>query len=95
MRNNHSQTMPLKYYADKCNMSLSSFQHSFTKLMNMPPVKYLNKLRLDTATFLLSETNLSVMEISDNLGFSDSAYFSNLFKKTYGLSPMQYREKNR
>ena len=95
MHNNYSQTMPLKYYAEKCNMSLSSFQHTFTKFMNITPIQYLNKIKLETAMFLLRESDLTVNEISNNLGFSDSAYFSNLFKKKYGLSPTLYREKYR
>ncbi len=95
MHNNYSQTMPLKYYADKCNMSLSSFQHTFTKFMNTTPIQYLNKIKLETAMFLLRESDLTVTEISNNLGFSDSAYFSNLFKKKYGLNPTMYREKYR
>ena len=93
MHNNYAQTMSLNYYADLCNMSLSSFQHTFTKLMNTTPIKYLNKIKLDNSIFLLIESELTISEISDSLGFSEPSYFSNLFKKKYGMSPATYREK--
>jgi YesN/AraC family two-component response regulator len=38
-------------------------------------------------------TKLSVTEISYSVGFADSNYFSNIFKKSVGLSPLAYRKK--
>lgn len=95
MHNNYSQNFPLKYYADVCNMSLSSFQHAFSKIMHTTPVKYINKIKLQNSVFLLVESGYNITEISDVLGFSSPAYFSNLFKKYYGESPASYREKHK
>ena len=49
--------------------------------------------RLAAACMLLKHTNLSVREIASNVGYHDREnYFFTLFKKKYGLTPMQYRE---
>lgn len=93
MHSNYSQNTPLKHYADICNMSLSSFQHAFSKIMHTTPVKYITNIKLQNSVFLLTESGYNITEISDVLGFSSPAYFSNLFKKVYGVSPVIYREK--
>lgn len=53
----------------------------------------INEIRLQNAAFLLENTALSVTEISFQCGFSDSNYFSVIFKKKYSLSPLQYKKK--
>ena len=49
--------------------------------------------RIEDAKTLLENTKLSVTEISYSVGFADSNYFSNIFKKSVGLSPLAYRKK--
>lgn len=46
---------------------------------------------MDTAIFLLSDTNKSISEIAKELGFNDSHNFSRSYKKACGLSPSEYR----
>ena len=46
---------------------------------------------LQTARRLLDETDLPVAEVAARVGMVDVAYFSRLFKKKYGLSPLRYR----
>ena len=53
----------------------------------------LTELRIEDAKTLLENTKLSVTEISYSVGFADSNYFSNIFKKSVGLSPLAYRKK--
>ena len=52
---------------------------------------YIHTLRLQTARRLLDETDLPVAEVAARVGMVDVAYFSRLFKKKYGLSPLRYR----
>lgn len=44
------------------------------------------------AALLLTTTDMSIEEIIQKLGFSNKTYFFNLFKKTYGITPNDYRE---
>lgn len=53
-----------------------------------------NRRRLAVASMLLRYTNMSIKEISSNVGYEYENYFFTLFKKEYGMTPMQYREKN-
>jgi Response regulator containing CheY-like receiver domain and AraC-type DNA-binding domain len=48
-------------------------------------------LRLEKAKELLADSNLKIYVISEQAGFNDVKYFSKLFKKTCGLSPIDYR----
>lgn len=53
---------------------------------------YINKVRINKAKKLLKETGAMVYEIADQVGFSDSQYFSTVFKKIVGVSPKEYRD---
>lgn len=52
---------------------------------------YILKLKIDRASFLLLDTNLSIQEICSSLGFPDSHNFSRTFKQIVGMSPSEYR----
>ena len=52
---------------------------------------YLNTARIDRAKDLLLHSSLSLSEISEKTGFSNSSYFHKQFKKTTGLTPQQFR----
>ena len=91
MNNNYRQFMTLNEYAELCNMSISSFHHIFAKIMHTTPLQYLKNIKLRNSTFLLTESDYTVTEIAELLGFSSPAYFSNTFKQTYGVSPLDYR----
>ena len=53
-----------------------------------------NRRRLAVASMLLRYTNMPIKEIASNVGYEYENYFFTLFKKEYGTTPMQYREKN-
>jgi len=57
-------------------------------------IPLLTKVRLRIAGNMLRNTNCSVQEISDRIGFSDISHFGHLFKRSYGLSPSAYRNHN-
>lgn len=52
---------------------------------------YLTKVRLEQAKLLLAGTDKSISEISEATGFGEPAYFANVFKKTIGVSPTEFR----
>lgn len=57
--------------------------------------QYVSERNLTTAKQLLLSSEYSVGEISDMLGYCDDNYFSAVFKKQFGLSPMQFRMQNK
>jgi len=63
----------------------------FKRHMNMTPMRYLANLKMETATSLLLNSDLSVKEISWKLGFSSQYHFSRSFKGYSGCTPTEYR----
>jgi len=63
----------------------------FKKYTGMTVIKYINHLKMEKAEQLLRETDLSIKEIADMLGFSDCKYFMKIFKTYETLTPSTYR----
>lgn len=64
----------------------------FSKWLGLSPARYLASLRIDRAAELLSTTNAPVLEICDSVGFHNESYFYRLFRKTKGMSPLDWRQ---
>ncbi len=63
----------------------------FKQSTGYPIVQYANKVRIDHAKELIQATDLSIGEIGYLTGLNDPYYFSKVFKKHVGLSPLQYQ----
>lgn len=90
MQINFDKNHKIEYYANLCDISLSSFQHIFTKITGITPQKYLTTIRMETAKKMLSSGNISIKDIAARVGYEDQLYFSRIFKKTVGVSPSEY-----
>ncbi|MBQ8339063.1 MAG: helix-turn-helix domain-containing protein [Clostridia bacterium] len=64
----------------------------FKKDMGRSIIDHLLEMRVAEAKALLLEGELSLREIADRVGFGDSNYFSRIFKKRTGYTPLQYRK---
>jgi len=64
----------------------------FKNVYGLSPRKYLSKLKLKEAESMLIKPQLSIQEISQRLGYNDSANFSRQFKRWKGISPINYRK---
>lgn len=92
MQNNHTEHLTIKDYATLCSMSESNFLKLFKKEKRISPQKYIANVKLNIAKELLTTTNLSITEISENIGFENPYHFSNFFKKNIGISPLNYKK---
>lgn len=95
IENNISYDVTVKELAKMCNMSESNFRRIFVKYSGVSPTEYKNILRIAKAKELLRNTNISISEISVQLGFYDSSYFTKVFYKRCGLKPGEYRKRYR
>ncbi len=77
--------------AAKMSLGRSQFYRKIKALTNYSPVELLRKMRLTRARDLLSATNKSVSEIAYEVGFSAPAYFTRVFRETFGESPSELR----
>ena len=66
----------------------------FAKYFGVSPLGYITNLRLQKAQTLLLQTNHKINEIALSVGFNDPLYFSNVFRKTFSISPREFRNQN-
>lgn len=85
----------ISYIAGLCNMSEAYFRRIFFKSFGISPVKYVNNLKIDRAKELISSGTCSISEAAAESGFHDDSYFSRKFKEITGISPSEYKEKNK
>lgn len=92
MENNLDKSIKIDDLASIVYMQSTYFIRKFKKEFGVPPLAYFSQLKIYKAMELLAATELSVEEISTNLGLSDSAYFSRFFKKICKVTPTEYRK---
>lgn len=83
--------LTLDQLATLAGLSLSTFKREFQKHFNETPANYIRSRRMQKASELLIISDFSVSEISYQVGYDDSSYFSRLFSQTFNLSPSEYR----
>jgi AraC family transcriptional regulator len=93
--NDLRREMPLSSLARCVNLSPSRLRHLFKVEIGMAPYQYLKSLRMLEAKKLLETTFLNVKEIICKVGAHDQGRFSQDFKKTFGMTPCEYREQYR
>lgn len=89
---NYHEKILLSDCARQLNISYDYFQHRFKELTGYSPQTFLLQQRLNGAKQMLQQGNHSCTEIAYRCGFSTSAQFSMQFKRTFGISPLQYRK---
>ena len=78
--------------AQLCHVSPSYFYECFKREMGMSPIEYKNKITvLHAERALLDHPEISIEELSEQLGFESSIYFRRLFKAHTGKTPREYR----
>lgn len=77
--------------AAKSGLSQRSFLRRFRRACGQTPLQYLQTLRLENARDLLQNSNLSLDEISQLCGYTDTSYLCKLFKEHNALTPGEYR----
>ena len=70
---------------------MNQLNYLFKKEVGETVIKYLIQVRMEQARKLLDHKGLKISEISEKTGYSTVSYFSNVFKKYYGVSPLEYR----
>ncbi|MDO6421722.1 GlxA family transcriptional regulator [Saccharophagus degradans] len=91
LRDNFAKEIKLNDVAQLFSMSPRTFTRRFKNATGHTPLHYLQNIRIDVAKDLLQTSNLSVSEIMFRVGYHDPTHFTNLFKKSLGVTPSQYR----
>jgi len=77
--------------ARSVNFSVSYISVLLKKKLNTSFVKMLTSLRMEKAKVLLADPSLKIIDVAEQLGYSDSYYFSHCFKKYAGISPREFK----
>ncbi len=90
----HASALSLKQVSQLCGMSQSSFTAKFKEYTGITFIQYRNNVRLRIAKELLSNTDLKVISIAQEVGFDDVSNFNKMFKQIVGKSPKQFRRES-
>ena len=85
----------LNHLASVTNLSAPYLSRLFKKETGYPVSDYILRKKLETAKSMLSSSDYSIAEISASLAFPSQSYFTNVLKKDTGLTPKEYRARNR
>lgn len=91
LQNNFNKAITTQDLANRFDLTLRTLNRRFKNATGKTPLNYLIEKRIQSARELLQNTNLSISEISEKIGLDDPSYFSTLFKKNIGTSPLEYR----
>lgn len=81
----------LSSLAEMMNCDMLWLSRMIKKLTGSTYTELVQKKKLDQAAFLLSKTNISIVDIGYNIGYENTSYFHRIFKECYGLTPRHYR----
>ncbi|MBE6577382.1 MAG: AraC family transcriptional regulator [Ruminococcaceae bacterium] len=92
IKENYKYDMTLSDLAARCAVTPEHLSRIFKRDTGFGISEYVSMIRLQQAQMLLrTDSKLSVAEVSERCGFSDSNYFSKRFKEMYGMSPLRFR----
>lgn len=88
-------SLNLSGLAENGGLSPAYLSKIFREVMKKPITQYISEFRLEKAKeMLLREDAPKINHIAEQCGFNDYPYFSKIFKKYYGVAPLEYKEKN-
>ena len=79
-------------YATSRHMSTCWFIRNFRRITGATPLQYILSVRIANAQSLLENTDYNIAEIASIVGYENPLYFSRIFKKQNGVSPLEYRK---
>ena len=94
MYNHIFNDISIEELASQCNRSLTSFKKEFKRVFLMPPHQWFIRQRLMHARMLLISTSKSISQIGNECAFPNTSHFIKLFKKEYGMTPANYRNRH-
>ena len=93
--NHFKENLTLDQLAQMVHISKYHLAHTFREEFHISPISYLIARRIQESRFLLRETDHSISQIAQILGFSSLSYFSQSFRRLEGISPIEFRKRRR
>ena len=89
---NLEQQIPIKFLVENLGISLYKLQKIFKRSYSTTVYDFIRKVKIDNSKVFLRDTNLSIIDISQKLGYENPSKFSTAFKNITGHTPTEYRK---
>ncbi len=89
----HQEQISLEEIAEMEQITKYHVSHFIRKMLGISFQEYLNNIRFDHALRLLSQTDLNLLDICMESGFSSSRYLNQMFEKNFGYGAKEYKKK--
>lgn len=88
---NYAESFSLDWFVSKCAMNVTDFSRRFKERAGCPLFEFINRQRVARACALLKSSGLSIIEISEAVGYNNLSFFNRYFLRITGASPREYR----
>lgn len=88
---NYAENINFTEFAEKNFLTPNHFRQLFKKVTGVPPVNYLNRVRVIKSLQFIQLESMSVSDAAAKVGIYDANYFSRMFKKIMGYSPRYFK----
>ena len=89
---NYAKQITINDICDKFKINKCYFCCMFKKETGQTFINYLNNYKIERSKDLLKNTNMTLLDISLEVGFNNQSYYSTIFKKYTNMTPQEYRE---
>ena len=93
VKNNLTKKITLEKLSISLHCNTVTLTETFRREFGITIMQYVQQMRMERATYLLSTSDKSVSEIAELCGIPQTDYFSKCFKSYFGLSPTDWRKK--
>lgn len=91
---NYKMEHGIEFYADKMCMTSQNLTQVITQITGISPVGILRNLLFQEARLLLHDSSRTILQISEELGFSDQSSFGKFFRSNEGMTPAEFRRRH-
>lgn len=90
---NYVHPGPVAKMVELSGLPARTFKRRFKEATGLPPLDYVHSIRIEEAKQALETTDLPIEEVATEVGYEDSSFFRQLFRRKVGLNPHAYRQR--